>query len=656
MAAAEETILLNFEIDQTQAQKQLVTTEKNILSLKRQQSELNKEYKAGKVSEDEYVNANLRMQKAIGRETEQKKILNKLLNVEVNSRGAMRARVAELNKEFDKLNPNTEKGQKRSKELTAELKKLNEELNKGSKEAGQFKDNIGNYPEQLAAATNSVKPFGISVGDASASLSKFATPATAAVGILAALGTAYASSSAGAKDLAFAQDRLSFVTSSVIEAFGTLVGGTGEGGEGILSKGLDLMIDFAKAIPGVNVALLGFELATGKTINSINEQSKAFAAAREELRKLEIEGVRAQGFAKLFENAAENARRVRDDEEALLEFRLKSADAVEQNLLANQTVRLNVLNQEIEAIKKANVNWQNQDAIVLQIEQKRAQTRDIEEEINGKLTENFTARKKLISEIAALERANRRAANQDVDTTVADPLQGAFDTRLKVTEDLNDRIVKANKEADLEIQRNRQRSAEAQIEIEKNLGETRLNVIDGVLGAASSLFNQESEEYKAFATFQTLISTYSAAQKAYEAAFVPPTIASPALGAANVALAIATGLANLAAIHGVQFAEGGWTGPGDKHKPVGVVHADEYVTPKHIVNSPAARPHISALENMRVRGFADGGFVTSQNIAASQNALIIANTLKNQPRPVVSWTEGRAVGRRVEQREKVGRL
>lgn len=368
----EETVILNFEVDQTQAQKNLIQTEKNILSLKKQQAELNKEYKAGKITEDQYIQSNLKLQKAIANETTQKRTLNKLLETESNSRNAMRLRVSELGREYDNLNRKTTEGAKRAEQLQKELNDLNTELNKGSKAAGQFKDNIGNYPEQFKSAIDQVKPFGVSVSDAGSSMSKFLTPATAAVGILAALGTAYAASSAGAKDLAFAQDRLTFITSSLSETLGTLVSGTGEGGQGILNKALDGFLNLAKNIPGVNVALLALQATTGVTIDSINEQSKALARAREELRNLEIEATRAQGFAKFFENAAENARRLRDEEEGILEQRLKAADAVEANLLANQTVRLNVINQEIEAIKRANVNWQNQNAVVLQIEQKRA--------------------------------------------------------------------------------------------------------------------------------------------------------------------------------------------------------------------------------------------------------------------------------------------
>jgi hypothetical protein len=149
------------------------------------------------------------------------------------------------------------------------------------------------------------------------------------------------------------------------------------------------------------------------------------------------------------------------------------------------------------------------------------------------------------------------------------------------------------------------------IEIEEMVQDQKLAAAEAVMGGVLGFLDQQSEAYKAIASAQVLVSTYSAATKAYEAAFLPiPTVASPALGVAFAASAVAQGLANIAKINGVEFAEGGWTGPGDKYQVAGVVHADEYVVPKHIVNSPAATHHISALERMRLQPYADGGLVT----------------------------------------------
>lgn len=64
------------------------------------------------------------------------------------------------------------------------------------------------------------------------------------------------------------------------------------------------------------------------------------------------------------------------------------------------------------------------------------------------------------------------------------------------------------------------------------------------------------------------------------------------------------------------FAAGGWTGPGSKYQPAGIVHADEFVTRKEVVRQPGAlgfldlfnRVGMRALELFR-NGYAAGGLV-----------------------------------------------
>lgn len=84
--------------------------------------------------------------------------------------------------------------------------------------------------------------------------------------------------------------------------------------------------------------------------------------------------------------------------------------------------------------------------------------------------------------------------------------------------------------------------------------------------------------------------------------------------------AAAVGLAALAAILAFAkagFAEGGYTGPGGKYKPAGIVHAEEFVNRREVVRQPGARAFLedfnrrgmAALEGWR--GYADGGFVTA---------------------------------------------
>lgn len=666
MADQTKTILLDVQINQSDANKQLVATEKNLLELKKAQADLTKEYKAGKITQDQYVESNLKLQRAITKENDQKRTLTKLISTESNSRDALKLKVSQLTKEYDNLNTKTAEGAKRADQLQKELTQLNAEITKSSKSAGLFKDQIGNYPDQfnkigssIATATNEVQPFGVSVQGATASMAKFVTPAGAALGVLSLLGAAYASSATGARDLEFASNQLSAATGILSNRFAELItsADTPEG-EGFFSQ-----LTFAA------LAYLDTSLAV---------EARVKALAQEQIKNLEISRAFAQGAAKEDERRAEQARRIRDDENASLDERLQKSKEIDAILSQSAQRSTIVIQAQINAIKQSTTAYEKNREAQLQVAQLEAEISDKQEEITGKLTENVTARRailKLAQEQrdldAAVARADQRlgiapggiikpierqgeTAEEIVEAQNTQKLitQALFDEgqiRFNINEKMNADLLKANEQFYKEDAAAKQHS----VELKAKSDQAALQVTSNVLGAATSLFEQNTEEYKVLATAQTLIDTYVGAQRSYNAlAGIVP--AGPALGAAAAAAAIIAGLARVAAINDVQFAEGGWTGPGSKYQPAGVVHANEYVVPAHIVNSPAAQPHLAAMESMRT-GFADGGFVPSQMANPYQMAQITANAIKNMPAPIVSWTEGRIIGRRVEVREQISK-
>lgn len=653
--AIQETVILNFEVDQTDAQKNLVLTEKKIISLKKEQAELNKQYKAGEVSQDQYVESNLRLQREIKKESDQKRNLTKLLATESNSRNAVKAKISELVKEYDNLNTKTETGAKRADQLQKELTELNSQITKTSKSAGLFKDQIGNYPEAFGKAASEIEVAGVSVDSIGKKLGSFLNPATAAVGIIGALGAAYSQSVRGARDLEKAQLLLSYSFALANEEFANFINGSEEG-EGIIT--------------GLTTAILA------RFVPALFAASSAAATAAERLKDLEISRAFAQGSAKEDERRAEIQRRIRDDENASLEERLATTTKIDQILSQSGLRSKIVIEAQIEAIKESTIGYERNRQAQLQVAALAAEIADKEEEITGKLTENVTARRnilKLIQEAARAtaedDRAQRRAvsgpdaftfgendtsatAEEEAQAVKTEALIQGGEIQINVQKDINDRLLAINKKFytdDLEAKK-------TFALLKQKVDEAQLQAAATIAGAAASLFDQQSNEYKIFATAQTLISTYATAQKAYEAAFTPPTIASPVLAATYVAAAIATGLANVAQINGIGFAEGGFTGSGGKYEVAGAVHKGEYVVPQSVMSSPAAQPHISALESQRVRGFADGGFVTNQNTAQTQQAMITANALKNLGPFYVSWREGQAVGDRVQWRENTSKI
>ncbi|MBK3438748.1 tape measure protein [Pseudomonas sp. MF7448] len=120
---------------------------------------------------------------------------------------------------------------------------------------------------------------------------------------------------------------------------------------------------------------------------------------------------------------------------------------------------------------------------------------------------------------------------------------------------------------------------------------------------------------KAAAIAQAMVSTEVAATKALE---LGPIMGIPAaglirgLGYASVGMIAATAVAG--------FSEGGYTGPGGKYEPKGVVHGGEVVIRKEVVDQPGMKDYLIGLNRSGKPGYASGGFVGSPGISPAFTA------------------------------------
>jgi hypothetical protein len=159
-----------------------------------------------------------------------------------------------------------------------------------------------------------------------------------------------------------------------------------------------------------------------------------------------------------------------------------------------------------------------------------------------------------------------------------------------------------------------------------DLNEERQVVADA-FGAMADLFGKNTIVGKAMGIAQATINTWIAASKAL--ATYPPPWSFIAMAAA-----ITAGLVTVANIVKVQvpsaassgsakkFDIGGYTKPGSKNEPAGIVHAGEWVANQELVRSPVTGPVISVLERQRISmggsgilnhpspyGYSGGGFI-----------------------------------------------
>lgn len=178
----------------------------------------------------------------------------------------------------------------------------------------------------------------------------------------------------------------------------------------------------------------------------------------------------------------------------------------------------------------------------------------------------------------------------------------------------------------------RQQAAQANqvIESQKNeiITSATQTMIDSGLQILATAFGEQSGIYKAafaaskaFAIAQSLVSIQQGIAMAAANPF-PYNIAAMA----SVAAATASIVSNIAAVADVGFAVGGFTGPGGKYQPAGIVHKGEYVFDQAATN----RIGVSNLEALRNGGSLDAtlskpGFGTgAQNVNNNSNSTVFS--------------------------------
>jgi hypothetical protein len=198
-----------------------------------------------------------------------------------------------------------------------------------------------------------------------------------------------------------------------------------------------------------------------------------------------------------------------------------------------------------------------------------------------------------------------------------------------------------------------------------------VNTLGNIFGSLASLQEEGSQEAKDLLVAQAIMSTISGSINAYTSTAAIPLI-GPALAPIAAAIAFAAGIANVNKIKNAplpkpkaksgkgNFYTGGWTGPGGKYEPRGVVHAGEVVWSQEDV---AAFGGVSAVEAIRpTANYYSGGPVNPYtdksrgpvaSVAGNGNMPVDATTFKNELRAereaMMAYVDKRITNIRVNQ-------
>lgn len=354
--------------------------------------------------------------------------------------------------------------------------------------------------------------------------------------------------------------------------------------------------------------------------NSAQERLEFIKQAGELEEKLVAKEIAAAKEAvKVQEDQMDLSENLLEDEQKLADLKVTLAQTEQKSWKLRRTLKMEeiTLLKEIAATEKAEedrkaakaeeeaLKIEEEDAAELERQRVNAENlRQVKNE--ARLAELEDTREGALME---LEIAKQAELDKVQNAENAGELKAAIHKKYKQKE------AAVNKQFDeQEREERRQRIADKVAEVNQYASLTA-----GLLTAASEFQERGSEEWKRSQRAATVINGASAAIRAF--AELGPIQGS--LAAATIALTTAKRLGDIDSVqpptkqtyNAPQFASGGFTGSGagidsSGHRVAGVVHDNEYVIPKVMVQDAQFADTIAMLESerqQRVGGFAEGG-------------------------------------------------
>lgn len=586
-----EEVIVDVKIEGADSEKQVSTLTKRIGELKNQNVDLNKTNKdlekQGKANTKEYIDNAKQIEinkQKITENTASRKSLITTIIAEDNSIKALQARNRELVKQRNEISTSTAEGRAQIALLNQQIDKNNDTIRTNVSGLEKQKINIGNY----ASALDGVIPglSGVVTGTkamTAASATFIATPIGAIIG---AIGLALGALIAYFKGSEEGQNRLNRIMNvggAIMEKLMDVVEGLGgalfDAAENPKQAFLDLVnfikdnlinrftavavivegiadLDFKKIINGTLQLTTGVQDVIGKVQNFGKEVAKqaddAFSRAerlsilQEKLNKQERELILSRArterdVAKLIVESQElegEARLEKINEALALERKLLEAEktiAATRLALAKMAVEddptienKKAYNEAVAGQYKAELDFFNG---IRRLDRQRLSAQDEAQKERLKLYEDYLERQ---HELFLQEKAVRDEQEKEEQAII---------------DRFNERIVnetKARKKAYEEDKTNKKKINDEKIKDELEYQ----RAIADMLGQAASLFKQKTIAYKVLASAEATMNTYIGATRALKA-FDPP------LNFIFAALTVAQGLASVAKINGVEFANGG---------------------------------------------------------------------------------------------------
>lgn len=486
--------------------------------------------------------------------------------------------------------------QKEMKNLGKETKKVAEEntiLAKGKKAFQEFKDSIKGATRGFRGLGGAIKATGLGL----------------LVGVIASLIEYFRSSEEGSRKFAIAMETLSVITNKISEVFqflgekivsvfsdpkqalidfknllvaniteriqslidmfgylGSAIMKVFKGDfKGALADAKSAGSEFVDTLTGVDNTIGKVKETAVTTFQTIKKEVKEavavatllvdqFRAIRDEQQRLVVENALLNQELETQQKIAEDTTRTYDERVEALEKVGEAQVKLAENL-ANQA-RLEEDNLKLQISQEA--NYEKREELETQLAEATAARIDAETALE---TRRLDAAK--ITRELELEELDRKASIRDMLKQMElEDMENMFAraqaelelaeqqaleelTRLKATEEEKAAVV-----AFYSNQKKKLKKEEADFEklMQQQVSDANLQVASQALGAVAQLVGENTTAGKAAAIAATTIDTYLGAQKAYTSQLIPGDPTSPIRAAIAAGVAVAGGLANVAAI------------------------------------------------------------------------------------------------------------
>lgn len=365
--------LIEIDIDQAEATKQVENLTDSIVSQKKAIKEntdeikkLSKGTEEEKKQAEELEKQNFKLRDELKDLNKERAAAVKATKLQSNSLDALRKKSSDLKKQLNAQETATEDGRKAFEKLQVKLNDVNDQIVELDQGAGDFKTTVGRYKEELGGAIDASEAF---TGGLGGMVKGFAASTRAALTFLATpIGVVLGAVGVAIGLVANALNRSEKSTNKLRRAFAPL-----EGMLNLLLKALEPLGEFlinrivnrmelaAKAVSFFTKAiadgldLLGFDKAAESVREYNNEIERAGKAAveladaeaklREELRKqdrIQLE----------FQQRAEKLRQLRDDESRSIQQRKKDNEELGKVLQEQSARELEIANLALSVVDR----------------------------------------------------------------------------------------------------------------------------------------------------------------------------------------------------------------------------------------------------------------------------------------------------------------